>query len=63
MFDHTTHDFGVVARGAKVEHRFVVENNYEEDIHIESVYVQLRLLDAASDEASAEDRGRRRRSW
>ena len=37
MFDHTTHDFGVVARGAKVEHRFVVENIYEEDAHIQSV--------------------------
>jgi hypothetical protein len=37
MFDHTTHDFGVVARGAKVEHRFIVENIYEEDAHIQSV--------------------------
>ena len=37
MFDHTSHDFGVVARGAKVEHRFVVENPYTEDMHIESV--------------------------
>lgn len=37
MFNHTTHDFGVVARGAKVEHRFVVENVYEEDAHIQSV--------------------------
>lgn len=36
MFAHTTHDFGVVARGAKVEHRFVVENIYEEDVHIQS---------------------------
>ena len=38
MFDSkTTHDFGVVARGAKVEHRFIVENIYEEDAHIQSV--------------------------
>ena len=37
MCDHTTHDFGVVARGAKVEHRFVIENIYEEDVHIKSV--------------------------
>lgn len=37
MFDHTTHDFGAVARGAKVEHRFIVENTYEEDAHIQSV--------------------------
>jgi hypothetical protein len=37
MFDHTTHNFGVVARGAKVEHRFIIENSYEEDAHIKSV--------------------------
>ena len=37
MFDHTSHDFGAVARGAKVEHRFIVENTYEEDAHIQSV--------------------------
>jgi hypothetical protein len=37
MFDQMTHDFGVVARGAKVEHRFVIENSYEEDVHIQSV--------------------------
>jgi hypothetical protein len=37
MFDHTTHDFGVVARGAKVEHSFTVENKYEEDAHIAAV--------------------------
>jgi hypothetical protein len=37
MFDKTTHDFGVVARGAKAEYRFIIENNNEEDIRIESV--------------------------
>ena len=37
MFDETTHDFGTVARGAKVEHTFTVENIYEEDAHIASV--------------------------
>jgi hypothetical protein len=37
MFNETAHDFGVVARGAKVEHRFIVENVYEEDAHIQSV--------------------------
>ena len=37
MFDHTSHDFGTVARGAKVEHRFVFENKYVEDVHVESV--------------------------
>jgi hypothetical protein len=37
MFNSTSHDFGVVARGAKAEYRFIVENIYEEDAHIESV--------------------------
>ncbi len=37
MFDHTSHDFGVVARGAKVDHRFTLENSYEEDVRIASV--------------------------
>ena len=36
MFDHTSHDFGTVARGAKVEHRFGVTNVFLEDAHIES---------------------------
>ncbi len=37
MFDHTTKDLGVVARGAKVEHTFMVENIYLEDAHIASI--------------------------
>lgn len=37
MFDHTSHDFGAVARGAKIEHRFTLENVYEEEAHIASV--------------------------
>lgn len=37
MFKETTFDFGVVARGAKVEHRFILENIYVEDVHITSV--------------------------
>ncbi len=37
MFDHTSHDFGTVARGAKVEHTFTVENKYEEDMYITEV--------------------------
>ena len=38
MFDgKTTHNFGVVARGAKVEHRFVLENIYVEGAHIQSI--------------------------
>ncbi len=38
MFDHTSHDFGTVARGAKVEHRFTLENPYLEDAHITSAF-------------------------
>ncbi len=37
MFQETNHDFGTVARGAKVEFPFVFENLYLEDLHIESV--------------------------
>ncbi len=37
MFSNTTHDFGVVARGAKMEHRFTLENIYEEDVRIASI--------------------------
>ena len=32
----TTHNFGTVARGAKAEYAFVVENIYKEDAHIAS---------------------------
>jgi hypothetical protein len=32
MFDHTSHDFGVVARGQEAEHRFPLENLYQEDV-------------------------------
>ena len=37
MFQTTDHDFGAVARGAKVEYRFKLNNIYEEDVHISSV--------------------------
>jgi hypothetical protein len=37
MFRETHHDFGVVARDAKVEHRFVLQNLYEEEVHIVGV--------------------------
>jgi hypothetical protein len=37
MFSATSHDFGVVARGAKVEHKFVIENKYEENAQISSI--------------------------
>lgn len=36
MFDHTKHDFGVVATGAKVEHRFQFTNIWEEDVLVVS---------------------------
>ena len=37
MFDHHSHDFGTVAKGAKAEHRFNFQNVYEEDLNIYSV--------------------------
>jgi hypothetical protein len=37
MFDHTSHDFGVVAWGAAVEHHFPFKNPYVEDVHVKSV--------------------------
>ena len=37
MFDRTSHNFGTVARGAKVECTFVVTNLYEEEVHIAGV--------------------------
>lgn len=37
MFKEFEHDFGTVTRGANVEHRFVIENVYVEDLEIESV--------------------------
>jgi hypothetical protein len=38
MFSETSHDFGKVARGAKVEYSFTIENIYEEDAHISACY-------------------------
>jgi hypothetical protein len=37
MFATTTHDFGHVARGAKAEFAFELQNIFEEDIHIADV--------------------------
>ncbi len=34
MFDESSHDFGTVARGAKIEHAFTINNPYKEDAHI-----------------------------
>jgi hypothetical protein len=36
-FETTTHDFGSVARGAKAEYEYVLNNIYVEDLHIASV--------------------------
>jgi hypothetical protein len=37
MFDHFEYNFGTIARGAKAEHRFTLENVYREDVHLQSV--------------------------
>ncbi|GIW94782.1 MAG: hypothetical protein KatS3mg110_2823 [Pirellulaceae bacterium] len=37
MFRETEHDFGVVARGAHIAHRFELQNIYKEDVHIAAV--------------------------
>jgi hypothetical protein len=37
MFDSTSKDFGVVARGAEVSHRFRIKNLYKENIQISTV--------------------------
>ncbi|HXY33771.1 MAG TPA: DUF1573 domain-containing protein [Planctomycetaceae bacterium] len=37
MFDSTSHDFGVVARGAEVTHRFRIKNLYTQDVQISNV--------------------------
>ena len=37
MFTETHHDFGVVSRNAKTEHSFMIENCFEEDVHIVAV--------------------------
>lgn len=37
MFDATSHDFGSVARGGKVDYYFKVHNPYKEDVHIMDV--------------------------
>ena len=34
MFSETSHDFGAVARGAKVQYHFNFKNIYEEPAHV-----------------------------
>ena len=37
MFEEAHHDFGTLSKNAKAEYAFVLENCYEEDVHIASV--------------------------
>ena len=37
MFTETHHDFGTVSRNAKTEHSFIIENCFEEEVHIVAV--------------------------
>ncbi len=52
MFSETSHDFGVVAAGAKVEYKFTIENIYEEDAHIKSVQSSCGCTTAKIDKQS-----------
>jgi hypothetical protein len=52
MFSETSHDFGVVAAGAKVEYKFTIENIYEEDAHIKSVQSSCGCTSAKIDKQS-----------
>ena len=37
MFKVTSHSFGSVARGAKAEYQFELQNLYEEEVHVAAV--------------------------
>lgn len=52
MFDHTFHDFGVVARGSNVEHRFTFKNIYLENAQISSVRSSCGCTNAHSTKQS-----------
>jgi hypothetical protein len=45
MFKVKDHDFGSVARGAKVEYSYVFENLYMEDVHISHAYSSCHCTD------------------
>lgn len=49
MFSETTHDFGTVARGAKVEYQFIIENKFEEDIRISACYPSCECVNPKLD--------------
>ena len=42
MFEETSHDFGVVPRGAKTEFEFKFTNKYKEVVHVSSVRTSCR---------------------
>lgn len=42
MFPVTTHDFGVVPRGAKTEYEFKFTNKFKEDVHVKEVRTSCR---------------------
>ena len=46
MFDHASHDFGMVARGQTTEHRFPLKNIYQEDVSIEAVHSSCACITA-----------------
>ncbi len=51
FFNKTSHNFGTVAHGTVVEYRFTIQNIYVEDVHIQSVRVELRLHHGEADQA------------
>jgi hypothetical protein len=51
MFDNTSHDFGSVARGQKVEYRFTLQNKYLEDVCIESVTSSCHCITGKASQA------------
>lgn len=47
MFKEFSHDFGNVAKNSKVEHRFVIENPFNEDITIARAETSCRCTDVS----------------
>ena len=48
MFDHAEHDFGILAKGAKVEHRFTITNVFKENLEIASIHSSCGCTDPTS---------------
>lgn len=55
MFDAKEHDFGVVARGADVEHQFVIKNIYKQPVHISNVRTSCGCTIATTPEKTTLD--------